>query len=42
MLPAHDVIVLAAWAAGGLLAAIALFRWEPHRSTAARPARTGR
>ena len=31
MLPAHDLIVLASWATGGLLAAIAVFRWQPHR-----------
>ena len=31
LLPAHDLIVLACWAAAGLLATIAFFRWEPHR-----------
>ena len=39
-LPIRDVIVLACWAAGGLLAAIVLFRWEPHRSIQRRAART--
>ena len=39
-IPPHDVIVLAAWAAGGLLAAVLLFRWEPHRPTQRRSART--
>jgi ABC-2 type transport system permease protein len=28
-LPGHDLGVLAAWAAGGLLASLYLFRWEP-------------
>jgi len=37
ILPARDMIVLAAWAAGGLVAAVALFRWEPHRPTKRRP-----
>jgi ABC-2 type transporter len=27
----RDVIVLASWAVGGLLAAVLVFRWEPHR-----------
>jgi ABC-2 type transport system permease protein len=27
--PVHDLAVLAAWAAGGLLAAVRLFRWAP-------------
>ena len=27
----RDVSVLACWAVGGLLAAMALFRWQPHR-----------
>ncbi|MBV9820257.1 MAG: ABC transporter permease [Solirubrobacterales bacterium] len=31
-LPAHDVLVLAGWTIGGLIAAVALFRWEPHRA----------
>ena len=39
-LPARDVIVLAAWAVGGLLTAMLTFRWEPHRPTQRRPART--
>jgi ABC-2 type transport system permease protein len=38
-LPARDVIVLACWAVGGLLAAVLLFRWEPHRPTQRRAAR---
>ena len=38
-LPVRDVIVLASWAAGGLLGAIVLFRWEPHRPTQRRAAR---
>ncbi len=38
-LPVRDVIVLACWAAGGLLGAIVLFRWEPQRSTQRRAAR---
>lgn len=38
-LPIRDVIVLACWAIGGLLAAIALFRWEPHRPRQRRVAR---
>lgn len=39
-LPSRDVIVLACWAVGGLLAAMALFSWEPHRPTHRRPTRT--
>jgi ABC-2 type transport system permease protein len=39
LLPAHDLITLAAWAAVGLAAAIATFRWEPHRPAQRRPAR---
>jgi hypothetical protein len=27
--PGRDLAVLAAWAVGGLLASVALFRWEP-------------
>ena len=38
-LPVRDVIVLACWAIGGMLGAIVLFRWEPHRSTQRRAAR---
>lgn len=30
-IPGHDLGVLAGWAGGGLLAAVVLFRWEPHR-----------
>lgn len=39
LLPSHDLTVLAAWAVAGLVAAVALFRWEPHRPTQRRPAR---
>jgi ABC-2 type transport system permease protein len=39
LLPARDVIVLACWAVGGLLAAVLLFKWEPHRPTRRRGAR---
>jgi ABC-2 type transport system permease protein len=35
----HDVLVLAGWAAGGLLASRALFRWQPTRRASSRPAR---
>ena len=38
-LDACDLGVLACWAAGGLLAAIALFRWQPHRPRQRRAAR---
>jgi ABC-2 type transport system permease protein len=38
--PARDLAVLAAWAIAGLGAAIATFRWEPHRPSQRRPART--
>jgi ABC-2 type transport system permease protein len=30
-LPGHDLLVLAGWAAAGLAASLALFRWEPTR-----------
>jgi ABC-2 type transport system permease protein len=36
---AHDVLVLACWAVGGLLASRILFRWQPTRKASARPAR---
>ena len=39
LLPARDLVVLAAWAVAGLAAAIATFRWEPHRPAQRRPAR---
>ncbi|MHB1929393.1 MAG: ABC transporter permease [Acidimicrobiales bacterium] len=39
LLPIRDVVVLASWAVGGLLAASILFRWEPHRPTRRRVAR---
>jgi ABC-2 type transport system permease protein len=38
LLPAHDLITLAAWAAAGLAVAVATFRWEPHRPSQRRPA----
>ena len=39
LLPARDLLVLAAWAVGGLAVATVTFRWEPHRPTQRRPAR---
>jgi ABC-2 type transport system permease protein len=42
LLPARDLVVLAAWAVAGLAAAVATFRWEPHRPTQRRPARAPR
>lgn len=36
---ARDLLVLAAWAIGGLAIATLTFRWEPHRPKARRPAR---
>jgi ABC-2 type transport system permease protein len=39
LLPGRDLIVLAAWIIAGLAAAIATFRWEPHRPAQRRPAR---
>lgn len=38
-LPVRDVLVLAAWAVAGLAAAVATFRWEPHRPAQKRAAR---
>jgi hypothetical protein len=38
-LPGRDVAVLVAWAVAGIVAAVILFRWEPHRPTVKRPAR---
>jgi ABC-2 type transport system permease protein len=38
----HDVMVLACWMVGGLVAARFVFRWQPTRRAAARPARTAR
>jgi ABC-2 type transport system permease protein len=40
LLPARDLLVLAAWAIAGLACAMATFRWEPHRPTQRRPNRT--
>ena len=40
-LPARDVAVLAAWAVGGTLVALATFRWAPTRPRQRRPARRG-
>jgi ABC-2 type transport system permease protein len=37
LLPARDLLVLAAWAIAGLAVAVATFRWEPHRPTRQRP-----
>jgi ABC-2 type transport system permease protein len=42
LLPVRDLLVLAAWAVGGLAVAAATFRWEPHRPTRPRPARATR
>jgi ABC-2 type transport system permease protein len=39
LLPPRDLVVLAVWAVAGLAAAIATFRWEPHRPAQRRPAR---
>ncbi len=39
-LPAHDIIVLAARAVAGLIAAVILFRWEPRRPVQRHAART--
>jgi ABC-2 type transport system permease protein len=39
-LPARDVIVLAAWAIAGIAVSVVTFRWEPHRPTQRRPARS--
>jgi ABC-2 type transport system permease protein len=39
LLPGRDVAVLVAWAVAGIVAAVALFRWEPHRPAVKRPAR---
>lgn len=36
-LPARDIAVMLAWAAGGLLLASLLFRWDPHRPVQRRP-----
>ncbi len=38
-LPGRDVAVLVAWAVAGIVAAVVLFRWEPHRPVAKRPPR---
>jgi ABC-2 type transport system permease protein len=39
LLPARDLLVLAAWAVVGLAVAVATFRWEPHRARQHRAAR---
>ena len=39
LLPTRDLLVLAAWAVGGLVVATFTFRWEPHRPTQHRAAR---
>jgi len=45
-LPARDLVVLAAWALGGIVVALVTFRWEPNRPaqrrTARKPRRAGR
>jgi ABC-2 type transport system permease protein len=41
-LPARDLIVLAAWAIAGIAVAVLTFRWEPHRPTQRRRARSSR
>jgi ABC-2 type transport system permease protein len=40
LVPAHDVIVLAAWAVIGIAVALPTFRWEPHRPAQRRAARS--
>ena len=40
-IPGRDVAVLAAWASGGLLVAILVFRWEPHRPSGHAGTRAG-
>jgi ABC-2 type transport system permease protein len=40
LLSMHDLVVLVLWAAGGLGVAVASFRWEPHRPTQRRSARS--
>jgi hypothetical protein len=37
LLPARDLIVLAAWTVAGLAVAGVTFRWEPHRPAQRRP-----
>jgi ABC-2 type transport system permease protein len=39
LVPGRDAVVLAGWAVAGLVAAIALFRWEPYRPAQRRAAR---
>jgi ABC-2 type transport system permease protein len=38
-LPARDIILMVGWTVGGLLLAILLFRWDPHRPAQRRAAR---
>ena len=40
LLPTRDIVVLAAWAGAGIAIAVLSFRWEPHRATQRRAART--
>ncbi len=40
-LPARDIILMLAWAVGGLLLAVLLFRWDPHRPAQRRRAGPG-
>jgi ABC-type multidrug transport system permease subunit len=35
-LAGHDLVVLAAWAAAGLVASLVLFRWQPRATSGAR------
>ena len=41
-LPARDLIVLGAWAIGGIAVSVVTFRWEPHRPSQRRAARAPR
>jgi ABC-2 type transport system permease protein len=40
--PAHDIVVLAAWAIAGMAVAVVTFRWDPHRPTQRHPIRPSR
>jgi ABC-2 type transport system permease protein len=41
VLPGRDLVVLATWAAGGLLLSVRFFQWDPHRPRHARSAGAG-
>jgi ABC-2 type transport system permease protein len=41
LMSTHDLAVLAAWVAGGLLVSFRFFSWDPHRPGHARQARAG-